>query len=85
MCVELPRRSLAAYAVQQYYVPLLSYNIETQFCCTTYEARDILGNYTHSLEPFSLRSLLYIAFLQYTLTLSLSVNPCGLLHTCSMI
>ena len=32
MCVELPRRSLVAYAVQQNYVPLSSYNIETQLC-----------------------------------------------------
>ena len=51
---------------------------------TSYAARDLLGNSAHSLEPFSLRSLLflYIVFLQYTLPLSLSVNPCGLLHTC---
>ena len=50
--------------------------------CTAYAARDLPGNSSHSLEPFSLRSLLYRYQYIVSLTIysSLSVNPYGLLR-----
>ena len=61
------------------YVHRIVFLISTQFCCTAYVAIDLLGNSTHNLEPFSLRSRLslYIASLTIysSLTLSLCQSP----------